>query len=107
MPENVDRELYPKAYGLLSSDRLMFPVDVSDWPLRIDSRRQLLVDDYLVASMARLEREWHEPVKHADNPVMVGRLPWEGNSIIPLQIHRSEGTGAFRMGISRERPLKS
>ena len=77
LPEDwhVDRALFPEAYGILSSDHLMFPVDVSDWPLRIDSRRQLFVDDYLIASMDGLKRKWHEPVKHPGNPVMEGELP--------------------------------
>ena len=88
MPKNgyIDRELYPKAYGILSSDHLMFPVDVSDWPLRIDSRRQLFVDDYLIASMDNIKRQWHQPEKHQGNPVMSGKLPWEGDWIIPLGV---------------------
>lgn len=96
----VDRELYPEAYGLLTSDRLMFPVYLGDWPLKIDSRRQLFVDDYLVASTEGLKREWHQPVKHPGNPIMSGEFPWEGHCIIPLAIHHEPGTGMFRMWYS-------
>jgi len=94
---DVDRELFPKAYGILSSDRLMFPVDVSDWPLKIDSRRQLFVDDFLIASMDGLEREWHQPVKHPANPIMRSKLPWEAGGIIPLEIRYHAKTGKFRL----------
>jgi len=100
----IDRSLYPKGYGILSSDHLMFPMDMSDWPVEIDSKRQLLVDDYLVASRGGLVREWHEAVKHPGNPVMVGDLPWEnndgGNQIIPLELRRDPETGVFRMWYS-------
>jgi len=97
---HLDRELYPKAYGILSSDHLMFPVDVSDWPLRIDSRRQLFVDDYLIASLKDLKREWHQPVKYPGNPLMSGELPWEGDCLIPLFIQRDADSGRFRMWYS-------
>jgi len=46
----------------------MFPVDVRDWPIEIDARRQLFVDDYLVAEMEGLTRQYHKMVKHPDNP---------------------------------------
>ena len=51
-----DKSLFPKAYGVLGTERLLFPVDMRDWPVRIDSRHQLLVDDYLISSRANLTR---------------------------------------------------
>ncbi len=30
----VDAKLFPGAYGVLASERLMFPVDMVDWPLK-------------------------------------------------------------------------
>ena len=46
----VNRDPFPQAYRILPSDRLMFPHDEGDWPLKLDSRRQLFVDDYLIAA---------------------------------------------------------
>ena len=57
---HVDRKLYPKAYGVLASEHLMFPVDQSDWPVKIDRTRQLFIDDYLIASSKGLTRRVHQ-----------------------------------------------
>ena len=42
---NVDKSLFPKAYGLLANEHLLYPVDQSNWPGKIDRRRQLFLDD--------------------------------------------------------------
>ena len=56
----------------------MFPVDVSDWPVKLNSHRQLFIDDYLIADNRGLHRVLHQPVKHAENPIMAGETAWEG-----------------------------
>jgi len=61
--EYVDRDLFPKAYGILTGDRLMFPVDTSDWPLEIDESHELFVDNYPIA--------WEKP-----NLGLLGRDRW-------------------------------
>ena len=76
---NVDRSLYPRAYGVLANERLMFPVDMSDWPVKIDSSRQLFVDDYLVASKDGVTRQVHQAKKHPANPLITGDTLWERN----------------------------
>jgi hypothetical protein len=68
----VDRDHFPEAYSILTSDRVMFPDNVSDWPLKIDSTHQLFVDDYLISKIERLTREFHQPTKHEGNPLMPG-----------------------------------
>ncbi len=68
----VDRDHFPEAYSILTSDRVMFPDNVSDWPLRIDSTHQLFVDDHLISSIDHLTREFHQPVKCSGNPLMPG-----------------------------------
>jgi hypothetical protein len=102
----VDREVFPRGYTILSSDRLMFPQVVTDWPVKIDSRRQLFVDDYLIASMEGLQRRYHQPSKHPRNPLLVRDRPWEGAHIWVGTVLRDEPTGRFRMwyadGIERE-----
>lgn len=67
-----DRDRFPEAYSILTSDRLMFPDDVSDWSLKIDSKHQLFVDDYVISEIEQLTRTFHQPVKHPGNPLMVG-----------------------------------
>ena len=49
MDQSTDFSLVPAAYGILANDRLMHPVDLADWPLKIDSGSQLFLDDYLIA----------------------------------------------------------
>src|SRR5690606_26229258 len=67
-----DRDRFPEAYSILTSDRVMFPDDVSDWPLKIDSTHQLFIDDYMMSEIEGLTREFHQPVKHPKNPLMRG-----------------------------------
>ena len=55
----VDASLFPSAYGVLANERLMYPVDMSDWPVKIGPQRQLFVDDYLIASRSNLTRLYH------------------------------------------------
>ena len=47
-------------------------------PIRIGSRKQLFVDDYVVERMENLKRAMNQPKKHSRNPVLVPDRPWEG-----------------------------
>jgi len=105
-PGYIDRVLYPEGYSILSSDHVMFPVDVRDWPIKIDARRQLFVDDYLVAEMTGLTRQYHAMVKHPANPVIRADRPWEGTAVGPRHVAYDEATGRFRMWYSSSVPYK-
>ena len=35
--EWIDRDGFPEAYRILTSDHLMYPDNVTDWPMKIDS----------------------------------------------------------------------
>jgi len=48
----------------------------------IGTRRQLFVDDYLIASMENLKRSFHSAEKHGP-PVIVPEHPWEGVGTAP------------------------
>ena len=48
----------------------------------IGSRRQLLLDDYVIASTRNLKRTFHRARKHGE-PVMVPEHPWEGVGTAP------------------------
>ena len=99
-PREIDGNLYPDCWGVFHSDRLVHPVDVSDWPVRIDSRRQLFLDDYLIAARDGLRRVLHRPGKHPRNPVMVGETAWEGGprwGPVLAHVLRDARTGRFRL----------
>lgn len=94
---HVDRSLYPKAYGVLANEHLMFPVDMSDWPVKIDRSHQLFVDDYLIAKTENITRQVHPATKHPRNPLLVPDKPWEGSGCVDQRVLRDAKTGRFRM----------
>ena len=95
---HVDRSFYPKAYGVLGDERLMYPVDMSDWPVKITSERQLFLDDYLIASRSKLTRRLHPLQRHKSNPlVRLWEKPWERSFGNALFVIRDAKTGQFRM----------
>ena len=55
----------------------LYPLNLEDWPLEIDSSSQLFVDDYLIASQHGLKRVVHSAKKHPDNPLIEPDKPWE------------------------------
>ena len=94
---HTDGGLFPQAYGVLANEDLMYPVDMSDWPVQIDRSRQLFVDDYLVAATENVQRTLHQAVKHSANPLMVEHTPWEGSGPVFPIVRRDGPTGRFRM----------
>ena len=99
----TDNSLFPRSYGILANEKLMFPVDMSDWPLKIDSTHQLFIDDYLVASTDNVERTVHQAKKHPGNPIMTDHRPVEGAGpvfVIVRPDDRVGRTGKFRMWYS-------
>ena len=97
---HVDRSMYPKAYGVLGNEHLMFPVDMSDWPVKIDTTRQLFIDDYLIASSEGLTRRVHEAKKHPGNPLISPDKPWEAGGCVSQLVLHDKKTGRFRMWYS-------
>lgn len=93
----VDRRVFPEGYGILTSEHLMYPASVADWPVRIDASRQLFIDDYLVASIQQLTREFHQPVKHPANPLIRADRPWEHPHLWLGFVLHDRDQGRFRM----------
>lgn len=87
----VDRDRFPEAYSILTSDHIMFPGDVSDWPMKIDTKRQLFIDDYVISSMKNITRHFHQPTKYPGNPIMPG---------YPAAVLYDKKSGKFRMWYS-------
>ena len=97
----TDSSLFPAAYGLLGSERLMYPVDMGDWPVKITAEHQLFVDDYLIASSSNLTRQLHAPERHPDNPVLRMReKPWEHHWGHSVFVRRHPENDTFRMWYS-------
>ena len=92
----VDWSLFPRSYAVVDNERLMYPVDMADWPVKLGGERQLFVDNYLVAAASGVRSTVHQPVKHPANPVMTDEGPIEKN-IIVHQVLRDARTGKFRM----------
>ncbi|MBN1344201.1 MAG: hypothetical protein JXQ73_16060 [Phycisphaerae bacterium] len=95
-----DKGLFPKAYGILADEHRMFPVDMGDWPVKIDRSRQLFVDDYLLAKTERITREVHHPRKHPANPLVRPDKPWDSGGTVFQIVRRDAKTGKFRMWYS-------
>ena len=70
----TDWSAFPEGYGILLNERLIFPEDLCLWRMKIDTARQLFVDDYLVAHRLGLKREFHSPQDHPANPLMTGAV---------------------------------
>ncbi len=95
---DVDASLFPQGYGTLASERLMYPVDMADWPVKIDSKHQLFIDDYLIASRSHLKRQLHQVDKHADNPVLrLREKPWEQGFAHSVFVLPNEKNDGYRM----------
>ena len=101
--KEIDRSLYPGALGLMANEHLFFPLDQQDWPVKIDSSRQLFVDDYLLAQTNAVKREVHQPSLHPANPLIIPDQPWEirqdkGRQSVTFPfVHLDQTTGKWRM----------
>ena len=71
----TDWSAFPRGYGILLNERLMFPEDLCLWRMKMDTTRQLFVDDYLIAHQRELKREFHSPQDHPANPLMTPCIP--------------------------------
>ena len=84
----IDRDRFPEAYSILTSDHIMFPGNVTNWPMKIDPKRQLFIDDYCISSTENLTRQFHQPTKYPGNSLMPG---------VPVAVLYDNKSGKFRM----------
>src|SRR5688572_10566895 len=61
---------FPQNLSILLNEKLMFPVDLAAWKMKIDRKHQLFLDDYLIAHTTNLERKFHPVTKHPKNPLI-------------------------------------
>lgn len=94
----MDESLFMDSYAILGMERLMHPIDMADWPLKITAERQLFVDDYLLASAEGVIRTVHQPTPHPGNPVLrMFEFPWDAEDGFSVFVLRDEPSGQFRM----------
>jgi hypothetical protein len=60
-------------------------------PVAVDARRQLFLDDTLVASRDNVRRVTQQAVKFSGNPVLSPDRPWENNFAIGASVLRENG----------------
>ena len=105
---DVDRSLSPKGYGTLASERLMYPVEMADWPVKISRERQLFIDDHLIADRTNLMRHLHQAVRHPANPVLRLREKlWEHSFGHSLFVLPTEDGADYRMWYNLRHFVKS
>ncbi|QGQ94329.1 hypothetical protein EHS13_05115 [Paenibacillus psychroresistens] len=83
------------------------PIDVKDWPLLIDDKSQLFIDDHIIAEKKNVEKQFHQPTK-LENPVLLPEHPWEGTSCLAHGTVIKEASGRLRMyytGFVAEMPV--
>ena len=66
-------------------------------PLEIGHRRQLLMDDCVVADRWRLRRTVHQPVKHESNPLISPQRPCEARGPAYITAFLDPHTGQYRL----------
>ena len=96
--DSMELSLFPDSFAGLGMERLMHPINMADWPLKITADRQLFVDDYLLAAAEGVTRQLHQPAPYAGNPVMrMFEYPWDAEDGFSVIVLRDEETGQFRM----------
>ncbi|QGQ94337.1 hypothetical protein EHS13_05155 [Paenibacillus psychroresistens] len=83
------------------------PIDVRDWPILIDEKSQLFVDDYMIAEKKNVEKQFHQPVTF-ETPVLLPEHPWEGVTCLAHGTVIKEASGRLRMyytGFLLEAPI--
>lgn len=78
----TDYSQWPAGYSILLNEKIMHPEDLSLWKMKLDCKRQLFVDDYLIAHNSGVQRQMHAVDKHPANPLF--KDDW------PLYFHRDD-----------------
>ena len=65
----MDWTPFPVGYGILLNERYQFPMDMTLVRMKLDTSRQLFVDNHMIAHMQGLTRETHSTWEHPANPV--------------------------------------
>ncbi len=95
--EPVDMDQLMTTWRNLSNEQVVFPLDMSGMPLKIDNHRQLFLDNYLIADAQDVRRQVHEPCRHPGNPLVRSAEEGIGNGISPALVLHFDEPPCFRM----------
>ena len=101
----TDYSEWPDGYSILLNEKIMYPEDLSLWKMKIDRKRQLFVDDYLVAHTSGIERKFYPVNKHPANPMFEHAWPLYFAQVgedLRMYSRGMRGGKALRLSLSRD-----
>jgi len=82
----------------LAVSLLLMAAAVAAEPVKVTAEHRLFLDDELVAASERVQRTFHQPTKHPQNPIFRPEKPWEGTTLVLNgTVIRDPATGLWRM----------
>ena len=86
----------------IANEQVIFPLDMAEFPVRIDRNRQLLVDNYFIATAKNVSREVHRPRRYEGNPIVVPephdpKLQRRDNRVVCKFVMRFDEAPRYRM----------
>ncbi len=72
--EKMDWTPFPVGYGILLNERYQFPMDMALVRAKLDTKRQLFVDNHMIAHMQGVLRETHAAKDHPANPLFAPHI---------------------------------
>ncbi len=100
LDEPLDEAQLPVTWRNLANERVMFPLDMKDMPVKIGGERQLFLDNYLIAESANVRRQIQRPRRDKRNPILTPFLPEEGSPeyrAIAAHVMQFKTSPRFRM----------
>ena len=102
----TDYSEWPSGYSILLNEKIMHPEDLSLWKMKLDQKRQLFVDDYLIAHTSTVKRELHAVRKHPANPIFKDAWPqYFSSDSAGLRMYTrdmNKGTPCVRLSYSQD-----
>ena len=69
--EKMDWTPFPVGYGILLNERYQFPMDMALVRAKLDTKRQLFVDNHMIAHVQGVLRQTHAAEDHPENPLFM------------------------------------
>ena len=67
----MDWTPFPVGYGILLNERYQFPMDMALVRAKLDTKRQLFVDNHMIAHVQGVLRQTHAAEDHPENPLFM------------------------------------
>ena len=100
LAESLDEKQVPITWRNLANERVMFPLDMKDMPVKIGRERQLFLDNYLIAESANVRRQVQRPSRDKRNPIITPFQPKAGSleyRAIAAHVMQFKTSPRFRM----------